>query len=97
MGEIKHKPQLEDRFLYSFEKIIDLEKTVDTKCMPEAVRAGELPPEIIEMINYKKQLISKPFNLKHEIHIVPDPNEPMGLRGLPLDWLEKMQKSGLKK
>jgi len=65
--------------------------------MPEAVRACELPPDIIEMINYKAPHISKPFNLKHEIHIVPDPNEPMGLRGLPLEWLEKMKKSGLQK
>jgi hypothetical protein len=65
--------------------------------MPEAVRAAELPTEIIELINYKQPSISKPFNLKHEIHITVDPNEPMGLRGLPLEWLEKMQKSGLKK
>jgi hypothetical protein len=28
-------------------------------------------------------MISKPLNVKHEIHIALDPNEPFGLRGLP--------------
>ena len=49
------------------------------------------------MINYRKPSISKPFNVKHEIHIEYDPNEPMGLRGLPLEWMERMKKSGLEK
>jgi len=65
--------------------------------MPEAVRATELPTSVVELINYQPPTISKPFNLKHEIHITVDPDEPMGLRGLPLEWLEKMKKSGLDK
>jgi hypothetical protein len=55
--------------------------------MPESVRASALPPEIISLINYVPPVIGKPFNLTHNIHIEVDPTQPMGLIGLPEEWI----------
>ncbi len=61
---------------------IDLKKTISTKSMPEEVRASQLPESIIELINAPAEIsISKPFNIKHEIHIEADLNSPLGLKG----------------
>lgn len=65
--------------------------------MPESVRAGTLPAEIIELINYQPLSIGKPMNLQHNIHIQVDPNEPMGLKGLPAEWIDKLKNAGLDK
>jgi hypothetical protein len=58
--------------------------------MPEAVRAADLPDSVVELINYVPPQIGKPFNIQHNIHIEIDANEPMGLRGLPAEWLIKL-------
>ncbi|EGR29536.1 p21-activated protein kinase, putative [Ichthyophthirius multifiliis] len=67
---------------------IDKSKTVNTKDMPEEVRATDLPESIISLINDKKMVISKPMNVKHQVHIQIDQNAPYGLKGLPEEWLE---------
>lgn len=51
----------------------------------------------MDLINLKNPMIGKPFNIKHNIHIEVDINEPMGLKGLPVEWLEKLQLAGLNK
>lgn len=40
-------------------------------------------------------MISEPYNVQHRIHIEVDPNEPLGLKGLPPEWIEKLGKAGL--
>jgi p21-activated kinase 2 len=34
--------------------------------------------------------MSEPFNVKHNIHIEIDPSAPLGLKGLPPEWLAKL-------
>ena len=65
--------------------------------MPQTMRATALPAEIIALINYVPPIIGKPFNLQHNIHIEVDPNEPLGLKGLPVEWYEKLSKAGIDK
>lgn len=51
--------------------------------MPEEVRTSQLPVPLKELISEApaEMTISKPFNIKHEIHIEPDPSFPLGLKG----------------
>ena len=42
-------------------------------------------------------VISQPFNVQHNIHIEIDPNAPMGLRGLPQEWIDRLAKAEVQK
>lgn len=44
-----------------------------------------------------KALISKPFNVKHNIHVAPDPSAPSGFAGLPPEWEALLRTSGITK
>jgi hypothetical protein len=39
---------------------IDKNQTVKTEDMPDNVKGGDLPPGIIDLINYQPPVISKP-------------------------------------
>ncbi|CAD8195863.1 unnamed protein product [Paramecium octaurelia] len=74
---------------------IDKNKTVETKNLPSSVQPSELPEAILDLIN--EPIMSAPFNLQHKIHIEIDPTAQLGLKGLPPEWIEKLQKADLQK
>lgn len=67
---------------------IDKNKTVETKNLPSSVQPSELPEAILDLIN--EPIIGEPFNVQHKIHIEIDPDAPLGLKGLPEEWVKKL-------
>lgn len=64
---------------------VDESKMVSYKKMPEHIRPStELPDKILEMIN--QPIISRPMNVKHEIHMELDVNSAFGVKGIPEEW-----------
>lgn len=76
---------------------VDQSRTVKTKNLPDWVKITELPDEIIELINYVPPVIQKPTDIKHTLHIEVDPNKasPFGLKGLPQEWIKRLNEAGL--
>lgn len=44
-----------------------------------------------------KSLISRPFNVKHNVHVAPDPTSATGFQGLPPAWESMLKTSGITK
>lgn len=76
---------------------MDKGQLAKTDQLPEEVQAYDLPPDIVYLINTSNATYSKPMEVKHNLHIEVDPDEPLGLKGLTEEMKQLLAKCGIDK